>query len=106
MIVKVSSHKRASIQYHFDNGNVVSIVFGGGTYSDNHMNTKEILNMGDFETYESTTVEVMVNGHYKYEQWFMDNYGDGDNNPVGYIAVEHIPLILAHADSRKYKRKE
>ncbi|MBS4040386.1 MAG: hypothetical protein KGZ81_07265 [Flavobacteriales bacterium] len=113
MITTISSHKRAATMYSFDNGNQVSIVFGGGSYSDNHERLSEIhesLTNHDGSppisaeaTVESKTVEIMVFGHHKFEDWFIQQY---DNNPAGYISVEAIPLILAQADSRKYKGGE
>lgn len=125
MIVEISSHKRAAVRFLFDNGNEVSIVWGGGTYSENHDDYTEILPPGieSDEAYEamrllqppdkpptrygdtvsSRTVEIMVTGHIKFVEWFEAQY---DQNPAGYVDTKEIPLILAHADSRKYKVKE
>jgi len=114
MIIKVSSHKRAAVQYHFDNSNVVSIVWGGGSYSDNHDKMSEVHEslsnfdgsppIGRDDPVESRNVEIMVlDGHPDFEKWFIDNY---DANPASYVSAEYIPLILAHADSRKYIDKK
>lgn len=120
MIVKVSSHKRAAVRFLFDNGNEVSVIWGGGTYSDNHDNFGESLPstvveemrsklspdssmlrgyVPDRMPVSSETVEIMVEGNEKFIEWFEKQY---KQNPGGYILTNHIPRILNEADKKKY----
>jgi hypothetical protein len=113
MIVKVISHKKGATKYYFDNGNVVSIIFGLMTYSDNHdidlfgRTSLEDNLKKDYDRttpLESTTVEVMVWGDPTFEEWFDNRFNGG--NPAGYIPVNNIIEILGEAGSRMYKAKE
>jgi hypothetical protein len=120
MITRISSHKRAATKFHFDNGNIVSIVWGGGTYTDNHDDMSEAWPkgvdlpphlqkpgmIGPYGEASSTNVEIWAEGHEKFEEWFRNHFGDGDNNPAGYIPVSEIPYILAKADSAVYMPKD
>lgn len=102
MITKIWCGRAGQMAYEFDNGNIVSIVWSWGTYSDNHMDKlgeydlKEIIHR---QNWESTTVEVYsmgedTNGFTKYLE---HKYGQ---NPAAYVPVNDIRAILARADRK------
>lgn len=97
MITKISNSRPAQIVYHYDNGTVLSIVWGGGSYSQNHMNLKEFNPDATKEDsmYESNTFECMVLEGKAMEQWLIEEYGD---NPAGYIKVDEMPRIISKAN--------
>lgn len=111
MIVKIGSHKRAATKFYFDNGNEVSMIWGWGSYTENHSkyemmgfpgedamrksyeNRGGVIEIGD--QVSSSTVEIMVDGTSEFVEWFTYAY---ENNPKGNIPVSQIPLIIAQAD--------
>lgn len=95
------------MRYEFDNGNVVSMVWGCGSYSDNNMDRGELdIMLGKskgeqgFYTYKSKTVEIMVwnekdENNNVFSNWLEKQY---ESNPAAYVEVKNIPSILEHAE--------
>ena len=110
MITKIWCGRSGQVGYNFSNGNSVSILWGYGSYSDNHFQFidrqpgTDIKELWRRQEWESTRVEVMVfspedDESHAFEKWFIKRYGD---NPGGYLDVNEIPAILKEADKEKY----
>lgn len=90
MLVRIESRRPAQMIYHFDNGVSLSMIWGAGSYTENHMKR-------DFESSEfvSETVEIYSNGAQHYiDTWLNQEYG---GNPAS-VPVRDIPKILEIAD--------
>jgi hypothetical protein len=88
--------------YEYDNGNIVSLLWAWGSYSDNNINLSDPDYRKDMDKqdWRSTTVEVYSMGEDTngFTKWLKKKYEDG--NPAGYVAVNDIPMILKRADRR------
>lgn len=100
MITKISNFRGGQVVFDFSNGNQVSILWGWGSYSDNHMSILEEYDMDKVfkqSSWTSTRVEVYSMGTDTngFTKWLERKYGD---NPAGYVDVNDIPAILKRAD--------
>lgn len=104
MITKVACGRAGQMVYEFDNGNIVSILWAYGSYSDNNIRfDKPVDTLGDTmqrfnkQEWESTTVEIYSMGKIGTGfTEYLERYHGG--NPAGYVPVSEIPKILARAD--------
>jgi hypothetical protein len=89
--MRITQHKPNGIELKFDNGLVLSTVWGYGTYSDNYdygLGKIGIEKYGEPIKEGSTTVEIMfIDGDEKLIKRLCRKYGDG-YNPIGYMEVE------------------
>lgn len=93
--MRITNHKNNGVKLKFNNGVVLSTIWGYGTYSDNHDWEPETIEEKQnpssvFEKIDtgSTTVEFMfVEGDEKLVKRMCKKYGS-DDNPSGYITVE------------------
>lgn len=96
------------MRFTFANGINVSLIWGGGTYSDNHHQAIESIK--NPTPVSSSTVEVSVfhfpdapegDGHYVTREASalanLDDLGDGDGMINGWVPVSKIPDLLAAA---------
>lgn len=76
-----NNHKTNGFLLTFPNGNNISTIFGGGTYSDNHNRDYNVLIEEG-----SNTVEVMIQCGEKLHKRLQKKY-DGDS-VTGYLTME------------------
>lgn len=101
MITKVACGRAGQMVYEFDNGNVVSILWAWGSYSDNNIKFDgkplDAVNAYNKQEWESGTVEIYSMGKIGTGfTEYLERYHGG--NPAGYVPVSEIPKILARAD--------
>jgi len=91
-LVKISCNTKAQTIYTFDNGVVLSCIWGLGSYTENSM-------VRDFkkEDYESTTLEIYSMGDNPNDivEWLDAQFG---GNPAGGVPVGFLMAILERAD--------
>lgn len=103
MIIKISNGRPGQVVFESDNGNVVSILWSYGSYSDNHDMFKFKTPDGhpDYnkQDWESTTVEVYSMGRVesKFTAYLERKYKSG--NPAVYVPVDDIAQILRKLDN-------
>lgn len=106
MITKIYCGRTGQAAYEFDNGNVLSMVWSWGSYSDNNGFNRGEYTPPDFNKtdWESTTVEVYSMGKEAngLGEYLRRKYGD---NPAGYVPVADIPLIIKRADRKPKENK-
>lgn len=83
-----ASHHKGAFQLTFKNGTKVSVIWCGGTYSDNHMKFDDILGQS-LDPSVSGTAELMVldDPTGRGVRYVEKQYG---NNPAGYLSVDDV----------------
>ena len=93
------STRRSGFRMGFDNGLYVSVQWGAGTYSDNHMNFDFTFS----ENAESNRAEVAV--IYEEKDLFIDPQEfsttdlDTDGMVAGYLSAEQVAEIIFYAST-------
>lgn len=98
-----NSSQKGKFQIKFSNGVGVSVIWGAGSYSDNHdafmkdgqLDQTKLMGT-DLEPCESTTAEVMitVDPSGKAVRFIEAHHGQ---NPAGYLTPEQVIDILTYA---------
>jgi len=100
MLTRISNGRPGQVVFESDNGNVVSILWAWGSYSDNHITIPDPMTIEERiskQDWESTTVEVYSMGKASntFTAYLERKYGQ---NPAGYVPVNDIPKILRRLD--------
>lgn len=92
-IVLIDSYKSGKMAFTFENGERLSIVWDGATYSDNHDNVDELLReaRGGTVSWNSTTVEVFGADGEQINEYLEERYGQA---PAPRVPVNDIPKII------------
>jgi len=72
------------IHLNFPNGNTLSTIWGGGSYSENHDDFGSITNP---KAIGSNNVEIMFDCPEELQKKIEKKYNDGDEQPIGYLNI-------------------
>lgn len=94
--MRITQHKIDGVKIQFDNGLVLSTIWGYGTYSDNYDNeTKDEYGFGNHKEGSKTVEFMFTRGDDKLIKKLCKKFGD-DENPSGYIPVSQWLKMIAH----------
>lgn len=77
------SWAKGRFHLNFLNGNTISCVFAGGTYSDEYDN-----DFRDAPFYNSNTIEIMFSCPDKLKKKILKKYNESDEDPIGYLTID------------------
>ena len=102
----ITNHKNDGVKLKFNNGVVLSTIWGCCTYSDNHDVKSDDNGFGKHKNGSKNIEFMFLEGDDKLIRRMCKKYGN-DENPSGYIPVEDwLEMVLALRRLDKTKEKQ
>ena len=93
------------LHFNFPNGNWLSSIWGGGSYTENHDKLREetdhVIKTGQQTYLESDTVEIMFDCGDRLKKRILKKYNEGENDPIGYVTFAQWLEIVSLLNKEK-----
>ena len=88
------------LHLNFANGNHLSTIWGGGSYSENHDNLRDVIGP---TAIQSNDVEIMFDCGEKLKKRIIKKYNEGYDQPIGYLTISQwVEIVnLLNKESKK-----